>query len=503
MLKPKSTSILVRNTILTSVALFISVIIFIIDINVPIGLGVGGIYSMVILYSWILPGRLASLYIGFLCTIMIITAMWVNSDALSNGNIAGVNSFISIIVVWVCVTLVTATKSGYVGLQNAMESLEDKVAERTRDLFESQKQLEVSEKIYRYLYEHANEMHASVHLDDNLIERCNDTLCGMLGYTKAEILKQPIQMLHHDSCKEAFAEYLVRLKEEGELQNAELQLSTKSGAKIEVILNVSSVINDKGEILKSRFSYTNVTELKRIENERIAYAKRLEVKNKELEQFVFIASHDLQEPLRTVTSFSELLSEEYFEKFDETGKDSLNFILEATGRMQNLVKGLLDYSRIGKGTEIQELNFSELLLNLKKDLSLKIGETNTIIEYVNLPSTISGHKNEVTQLFLNLIVNSIKFTKPNVSPRVKISAIQSDDEITFCVEDNGICISVEHQKKIFEIFKRLNNRNLYDGTGIGLAHCQKIVDLHGGKIWVESELEIGSKFFFTLKTNAI
>ena len=495
----KSTPVYIKNAILFGIAIFIAVIIYVIDVNVPTSIAIGAIYSLVILYSWILPGKNLSIYLGLVCTFLILLAMTKKSGSISQGSLEGFNIFISIIVVWICVTLVSAAKSGYAGMEKVLASLEDKVLERTKALSNSRKELEKSEKIYSSLYENSNVMHASVDMNGNGIVRCNDTLVRKLGYSKDEVLNHPIEMLHHPDCIINLENAILEFKTKGKVKNADLILKSKSGKKIDVILNVNSATDDKNEITYSRFSWTDVTELKRIENERIAYAQKLELKNKELEQFAFIASHDLQEPLRTVISFSGLLTDEYYEKLDQIGKDSLNFIIEATSRMQNLVKALLDYSRIGKDSEIKSVNISEILNDLEKDLSLKITETKSVIKYGNLPEEVKCYKSELSQLFLNLIVNAIKFSKKDVVPIIEISAIKKKNELLFCVEDNGIGISENHQNKVFEIFKRMHSRKEYEGTGIGLAHCQKIVELHGGKIWVESTLGKGSKFYFTLK----
>lgn len=503
MVNQKTTPTNVKNIILFSIAIFIALIVYAIDVNVPHSIAVGSIYSLVILYSWILSIKNVSIYMGLFCSILIIMAMVGKSGTLTQGGLEGFNTFISFIVVWVCVTLVTAAKNGYTGMEKALASLEDKVWERTKALTQSRKELQISEKVYSSLYENSNEMLASVNNQTNKIIRCNETLANKLGYSKEEILNRSIISLHQNSGKNKQEQIMLDFDKIDNIKNAELQLRTKSGSKIDVLLNMTSANNEAKGIAFKRFSWTDITELKRIEKERIAYAKKLERKNQELEQFAFIASHDLQEPLRTVTSFSELLSEEYYEQFDETGKDSLNFIREATGRMQNLIKALLDYSRIGKDVEMQQILLQDIIDDVNNDLRLRIAETNTVIEYDILPISVMGYKDELRQLCLNLITNAIKFSKKGTSPHIKVSSSSQNKDVLFCIEDNGIGISEEHQSKIFKIFKRLHSRKEYDGTGIGLAHCQKIIDLHGGKIWVESTLGKGSKFNFTLKKMAI
>jgi signal transduction histidine kinase len=225
--------------------------------------------------------------------------------------------------------------------------------------------------------------------------------------------------------------------------------------------------------------------------------KQLENKNKELEQFAYISSHDLQEPLHTVMNVVNLLDEEYKGRLDENADMYLNFITQATNRMSDLIKGLLKYSRIGYDRELAIIDCSTIMKNIQSDLSSIITETNTIIEISELP-LLKGYQTELGLLFQNLITNAIKFRKKNTHPKITITAQKEEGHWKFSFTDNGIGIDFEHQEKIFVIFQRLHPRSEYEGTGIGLAHCQKIVDLHGGTIWVNSKLNEGSTFHFTI-----
>ncbi|MBM1107317.1 HAMP domain-containing protein [Aurantibacter crassamenti] len=223
-------------------------------------------------------------------------------------------------------------------------------------------------------------------------------------------------------------------------------------------------------------------------------------KNKELEQFVYIASHDLQEPLRTISSFSKILTEQYKGQLDDTGEHSLRFISEATSRMQFLVKDLMDYSRLGNDKSLETINCDELILGVQTDLSELIKDTNTDLIFNELPN-INGYKTALRLLFQNLINNAMKFQKKGVKPIVEIFYEDDQNFWKFGVKDNGIGIAPEHQSKIFSIFKRLHTNKEYQGTGIGLAHCQKIIEMHKGRIWVESQKNQGSTFYFTLAKN--
>ncbi|MBO6606676.1 sensor histidine kinase [Psychroserpens sp.] len=233
-----------------------------------------------------------------------------------------------------------------------------------------------------------------------------------------------------------------------------------------------------------------------LDNELKKYTSRLEYQNSALKQFTYVASHDLQEPLRTVSNFVELLRQQYQGKLDENADHYLRFISEASTRMSELVKGLLDHSRIGGDKELVTVDCNKLLEAIQKDLAAAITETNTSFNIGELPQ-LKGYKTELRLLFQNLISNAIKFCKPGTTPEINISA-KEENGWTFTIRDNGIGIADNHKEKIFLIFQRLHNKNDYEGTGIGLAHCQKIIELHGGKIWVDSQPNKGSTFYFNI-----
>lgn len=218
--------------------------------------------------------------------------------------------------------------------------------------------------------------------------------------------------------------------------------------------------------------------------------------NKELENFAYIASHDLQEPLRMVTCFTQLLAKQFNEKLDDNAKEYIGFAVDAAKQMYDLINGLLAYSRISR----KEITFSEVDMNkiidsVKANLGLIIKEKNCLIETNNLP-VVFAESNQMIQLFQNLITNGIKFSKND--PHIYISSKTEKTHFHFSVKDEGIGIDTKYFDKIFEIFKRLMPKDQYDGTGIGLAICKRIVENHSGKIWVESEPGKGSVFHFTL-----
>ncbi|MFC5048721.1 ATP-binding protein [Aquimarina hainanensis] len=259
-------------------------------------------------------------------------------------------------------------------------------------------------------------------------------------------------------------------------------------------------------LLAGVFVYRSYLTKKRLNKElkqkNIAINKQsleLASKNQELEQFAYIASHDLQEPLNTISSFIGLLAEDYKDTFDETGKESLGFIQDASIRMKNLIDALLQYSRLGRGKDIGLVDSNVILRDLKKDLKDVVEKSKASLVIANSLPILEGNEIELRLLFQNLISNGIKFRNKEVIPEIVISSIEITKEgkkyWKFSVEDNGIGIPEKHQERIFAIFQRLHSKDKYPGTGIGLAHCKKIVESHGGEIWLESSEGEGSTFF--------
>lgn len=262
-----------------------------------------------------------------------------------------------------------------------------------------------------------------------------------------------------------------------------------------------------GRIVKSTGMVHDITNLKEIEE--LESTKKVLLRlneellrsNKSLEQFAYVASHDLQEPLRMVSSFTQLLEKKYNDKLDNDGREFIGFAVAGAKRMFDLVNGLLSYARIQtKAGQFVEVNMQNILGKVRENLALQIFEKKAEISYDGLPDVVAD-ENQMLQLMQNLIGNAIKFS--DSAPRVKILTEENKSFYIFSVKDEGIGIEPQYFEKIFLIFQRLLPRNEYEGTGIGLAICRNIVERHGGKIWVESEYGKGSTFSFTLPKRKI
>ncbi len=219
--------------------------------------------------------------------------------------------------------------------------------------------------------------------------------------------------------------------------------------------------------------------------------------NKELESFAYVASHDLQEPLRMVSSFTQMLSMRYKDKLDQEAQEFIKFAVDGALRMQTLINDLLEYSRIEtRGKTLSVVDMHNILGQVINNLSIKIKEKNAVVTNDELPDVFADG-GQMVQLFQNLIGNALKFC--NTSPKIHISVKEEQDHHLFTVKDNGIGIEAQYFDRIFQIFQRLHPKDEYGGTGIGLAICKRIVERHGGKIWVESKPGKGAKFSFTIK----
>ncbi len=371
----------IQTAILVFIASFIAGVVYLIDLNTDSTVAVASMYALVILYSWLIPGKFASVFTAFICSILTISAVIESKEIVDNqSDLSNLNMVISLVVIWTCFTLVFIARSGFFSL-----------------------------------------------------ERTND------------------------------------------------QLSESSLVLLDKVKELD---------LKQQLLSDHKKELENLNNELLA-------KNRELERFTSITSHDLQEPLRTIGNMTHLISKNYYANFDNQGKKMLGYVTTATERMSALIKGLLDFSRLGNKRDYELVDCQDLVDTIVQDLDAALTASKGKVIFNELP-LVKGNPLELRMLFQNLISNGLKFSKPAVLPIIEITAKKDNRQIKFCVKDNGIGIEEADYDKIFLIFQRLHNVEEFEGTGLGLAYCRKIVELHGGKIWVKSKKEEGSSFYFTL-----
>ena len=261
--------------------------------------------------------------------------------------------------------------------------------------------------------------------------------------------------------------------------------------------NGRPILDAHGKTLGAVVTARDITQSRQTEQRLRNLNAELLLSNQELENFAYVASHDLREPLRMVTSFTQLLAQRYGSQLDDEADTIIGFAVDGAKRMEILIEDLLLYSRIGKDTKpLKIINCNTVWEKARDNLQLLIQDTNTTIKVKPLPQIV-GDESQLVQLFQNLITNAITY-RSHSDPEIEISAIAQSPGWLFSIKDNGIGIDPKYAQRIFDIFQRLHPKEKYSGTGIGLAICKKIVERHGGNIWVESELGSGSIFRFTL-----
>lgn len=484
-----------QSSIMTLFAAVLATVVFVIDLKMPNGVAAGALYIMVILYSWVLPGKYSEILAAIICTILIMLGYILKDLDSQNNELAAINRIISFIIIWICTTLLALAKDSLKRLRDSYGNLETKVESRTVEVTKRMQELMVLKRAVNEIQDYSIIL---TDINGNIVD-WNKGAERIHGYSGEEIIGKPLQVLdsnNHDKNNSGTDSLLVMASQSGSVYS-EVKRIRKNGNTFWADVSITRIHDGLGETDGFSVVTRDLTAYKINQEEREKYSIKLEHKNRELEQFAYIASHDLQEPLRTVSNVAHLLSTKFTSKNDPTINKNLDFLNSATQRMQELIKGLLDYSRLGKNTKIEEVDCQELVTNVLSDLDSQVKETGANIEVSELP-TVNAYPMELRLLFQNLISNALKFGKERDKINVMIDVISSKDHFEFKIKDNGIGIETNDLEKIFMIFKRLHAQNKYKGNGIGLAHCQKIVDLHEGKIWVESEPGKGSSFYFTI-----
>jgi PAS domain S-box-containing protein len=313
----------------------------------------------------------------------------------------------------------------------------------------------------------------------------------LFGYTAAEAVGQPITILIPPDRLDEEPQILARLKRGERVDHFETIRRRKDGNLLEISLTISPVKDREGNVVGASKIARDITESKRVEAE-------LRRANYALEQFAFSASHDLQEPLRAVKIYSELLLKDHASKLDEEALGFLGYLRDGAMRMERLVCDLLAYTQVPEFQKSSELaDAKELLATALQSLENSLAESDARISTDVLPS-VRMHPAHLQQLFQNLIGNAIKYRRRGKQPAVRITADRQVGQWVFAVSDNGIGIASEYKENIFGLFKRLHSDAEYSGTGLGLAICKRIVEQYNGRIWVESEPGQGSVFRFTV-----
>jgi len=358
--------------------------------------------------------------------------------------------------------------------------------------------LSASEALYRQTFELATAGIAHVDLSGRFM-KVNRRLCEILGYGEQELIGRPVKEISHPEDRNLTDSQRMRVRS-GEKPSVrfEKRYLRKSGAIVWVDLSVALACDASGAPQYEIALFDDITERKKAEAALREAHEELKRSNAELEQFAYVASHDLQEPLRMVSSYTQLLMRRYGDKLDGDAKDFTAFIVDGATRMKQLIEDLLAYSRVGtRDKNFKPVDAESSLKRALTNLRAAIQDSGATVTQDKLP-TIPCDEVQLAQLFQNLIGNALKFRKPDVAPAVHVGAAEQGAEWEFMVRDNGIGIEPQYFERIFMVFQRLHDKGEYPGTGIGLAIVKKVVERHGGRIWVQSQPGAGTTFHFTM-----
>lgn len=394
-------------------------------------------------------------------------------------------------------TLTTETEITTPGLANLHENVV------SADLAEN------SDQRYRSLFEDAPVAYHEIDAN-GVLTRINLAECALLGYKREEMLGRPVWELvdveEQAASREAVSK---KLREEKPLVPFERTYRTQDGRQVAVEIHESLIRDAAGAVIGIRSCLLDITDRKRAESALRRQAAELARSNGELEQFAYVASHDLQEPLRKIQAFGDRLKTKYAGTLPAEGGDYLDRMQNAANRMQTLINDLLTLSRVATHARpFVRVDLSEVARMVLSDLESRIEQLHAEVTLDPLPAIVA-ERLQMSQLLQNLIGNALKFNKPGVPPRVAVRADlvrdpngAVEDVWRIVVEDNGIGFDEKYSDRIFQVFQRLHGRNEYEGTGIGLAICRKITERHGGTIAAYSTPGVGSRFVVMLPTVA-
>ena len=348
------------------------------------------------------------------------------------------------------------------------------------------------------MIESAFNEHSIIAITDKFgkIRYANEKFCQVSKYSAEELIGQDHRIINSGYHPKEFINNLWATITKGNVWRGEIKNRAKDGTYYWVDTTIVPFLDDSGSPYQFVAIRTEVTDYKHLERKMEEQVTELARSNDELEQFAYVVTHDLQEPLRAINSFVQLLKKYCDQQLDERAKDLILHAVAGTNRMQMLIDDLLTYAQVNASQAPVEIDCERLLKNVLTDLSVIIGECNAVVTYDKLP-VINGIRFQLIQLFTNLINNALKFRR-NQPPQIHIGVEENPREWIFSVTDNGIGIEEQYLERIFRVFQRLHSRREYAGTGIGLAICKKVVEHHGGRIWVKSTPNVGSSFYFTV-----
>lgn len=447
--------------------------ILVVDIGIPLGVAAGTLYVPLVLFGWYISD-IRSIVILALAATLFTGLGFLLSPSGSSLGVALANRTISVLAIWITAFQLYHNRRKKVALKYSEE-------------------LRQAEERFRSVVEQAP--NAIILVDKaGVISMVNGRTEELFGYERSTLIGSKQDVLIPNKTSGGTSKYFTSSFIDN-MEGKNFTARRKDGTEIQIEISLNEIkIDDKDMTLATM---VDVTAQKKQEELIGKQMSELQRKNNELEQLAYIASHDLQEPLRTVSNYLQVIKEDFETQLFPGMNQYLGRIGQAVERMATLVRALLDYSRLGLNQRLKETNCEKLVKEVISDLGSQIERTEALIQVEKLP-TLLTYKTEFRQLFQNLISNALKFRKDDERCKIFIGCEKLEEHWKFFVKDNGIGIDPMNFDRVFQIFQQLHRNGKFTGNGIGLANCKKIADLHGGDIWVESKLKEGAIFHFTI-----
>jgi PAS domain S-box-containing protein len=503
-----------KNThivLLYLIAIIFASVILIVDLKAPDELSIGMMYSIIIIYSWLIPRYNSSIFVALVCSILVIIGAIYSNDETEHYGL--LNATMTICDLWICAFLVTLTKRSFQSVESVNKKLQKTVEERTEELqlklndlnaselkliktnqdLERQKAfIEKSAELYQKWFNNSPFSKIIIGSGGKIqaINRATKNLFGI----GSEYNELSLNEFFDDP---DFVDLIIRFLESSEISNSTVTIGKREGNLFQVEVLISKISYESS--ITAMLTIRDISKDKEAEEMKIRYVSQ-QARNVELQNFVNITAHDLQQPLASITGLVDLLQGDLIEKnwLNEDIQEYLDKMLLTSENMRNTLRALHENARLGQSQKLNRFKVSELVDSVKTGLNEIIERNHAIIEVGELPEIVAS-KYEIQLIFQNLIANAIKYRKPKVPPNIVISHISAKDHWHFSIRDNGLGIQEKDREKIFIMFNRLHRQDEVAGYGFGLAHCKKIVESHEGEIWVEPNEDEGSNFHFTIK----
>ena len=400
-------------------------------------------------------------------------------------------------------------------LQISLEELriaEEELRQQNDELIASRQLVEREHQRYQDLFEFAPDGYLVTDMAGMLIA-ANRAAAKLLGVSQEALIGKPLVIYLPHGNHLSFYNLLQQIGQRGSIHAWETTILPRNQEPIPISVNAVQNYERHENKTSIRWLLREITEqvkareqLRELNAELEARVEQrtaeLRYSNEQLQQFAYVASHDLQEPLRVVSTYVQILADRYRNRLDSQADEFIHYAVNGATRMQELIRDLLNYSRVQtKEQELIETSCEEVVAYVVEKLKLSIADSKAVVTVDPLPVVI-GDAQQLHQVFQNLLINALKFGGQE-PPQIHITAQPTEQEWVFSVRDNGIGLDQRHAERIFVIFQRLHTKREYPGTGIGLAICKRVIERHGGRIWVESELGKGATFYFTLPKNTM